>query len=77
VFICVLAYLLEKLVGLSCQRAGLPHSARRALSLLSQLNVIECRLAGQALLMTNRIDEEITEIFAALGMAQPEKIIQN
>jgi transposase len=77
VFICVLAYLLEKLVGLSCQRAALPYSARRALSLLSQLKAIECRLDGQVLLMTNRIDEEIAKIFAALGMAQPEKIIRN
>jgi hypothetical protein len=37
----------------------------------------ETSLNGQAIIMTNRIDEEITKIFAALGTAQPEKIIQN
>ena len=42
VFICVLAFLFEKLVGLYCQRADLPHTARGALSLLSQVKTIEC-----------------------------------
>ncbi len=77
VFICVLAYLLEKLVGLNCQRASLPYSARRALSLLSQLKAIECRLNGQTITMTNRVDEEINKILSALGVARPEKIMQN
>jgi transposase len=77
VFICVLAYLLEKLVGLNCQRASLPYSARRALSLLSQLKAIECRLNGQAITMTNRVDEEINKLLSALGVPRPEKIMQN
>jgi transposase len=55
VFICVLAYLLEKLVELNCQRASLPHSARRALSLLSQLKAIECHLNGQTIAMTKTV----------------------
>jgi transposase len=77
VFICVLAYLLEKLVGLNCQRASLPYSARRALSLLSQLKAIECHLNGQTITMTNRVNEEIRKLFDALGVPNPQKIIQN
>ena len=77
VFICVLAYLLEKLVGLNCQRASLPYSARRALSLLSQLKAIECRLNGQPITMTNRVHEEINKILSALGVPRPQKIMQN
>ena len=77
VFICVLAYLLEKLVGLNCQRASLPYSARRALSLLSQLKAIECHLNGQTITMTNRVNEEIHKLFDALGVPSPQKIIQN
>ena len=77
VFICVLAYLLEKLVGLNCQRASLPYSARRALSLLSQLKAIECCLNGQTITMTNGVDEEINKILSVLGVPRPEKIIQN
>lgn len=77
VLICVLAYLLEKMVSLYCQRASLPYSARRALSLLSQLKTIECSLNGSSFTVTNRVDEEIHKIFAALAVPSPHKIIEN
>ena len=77
VFICVLAYLLEKLVALQCQRASLPYTARRALSLLSQLKTIECRLNGRSVQVTNRINEEIKLILEALGVPQPQKVLEN
>ena len=77
VFICVLAYLLEKMVDLYCQRAALPHTARRALSMLSRLKTIECRLNDQAVTMSNHYDEEVARIFEALGVPKPVKIIQN
>jgi transposase len=76
IFICVLAYLLEKLVELNCQRASLPYSARRALSLLSQLKAIECHLNGQTITMTNRVNDQIHQIFDALGVPRPPKILQ-
>jgi len=77
VFVCVLAYLLEKMAELYCQRALLPYTARRALSMLSQLKAIECRLNDQAVTMTNHCTEEIARIFDALGVPQPQKTIQN
>jgi len=77
VFICVLAYLLEKMVELYCQRALLPHTARRALSMLSQLKAIDCRLNDQSVTMTNYCDQEVARIFEALDVPKPGKVIQN
>jgi len=77
VFICVLAYLLEKMVSLYCQRASLPYSARRALSLLSQLKAIECKFNGRNIQVANRIDVEVKQILHAMAVPVPEKITEN
>ena len=77
VFICVLAYLFEKLVGLYCQRADLPHTARGALSLLSRVKAIECSLNGHSVTVTNNIDEEVKGIFDAVNVPCPTKVIEN
>ena len=75
VFLCVLAYLLEKVVEQHCQ--GLPQvtSARRALSLLSRLKAIECRAGGRTVTVTNRVDKEITDILTALGVQPVKKML--
>lgn len=75
IFICVLAYLFEKIVHLECQRASLEISGRRAFSLLSRLKAIECRLEGQTLRMTNRMEKRTESIFQTLEVPQPPKLL--
>jgi transposase len=77
VFVCILAYLLEQLIGLQLKRASKTISARRALFLLSQLKSIECKANGRSLMVTNQIDPEIIGILEALGVRKPEKILNN
>lgn len=77
VMICVLAYLLEKMVGLHCERAKVNLSPRRTLSVLSQLKAIDCRLAEQSLQVTTVLHEEMKRIMQALGMPLPGKVIGN
>jgi transposase len=75
VFLCVLAYLLEKVVEQHCQSLPQVTSARRALSLLSRLKAIECRAGGKTVTVTNRVDKEITNILTALGVQPIKKIL--
>lgn len=77
VFVCVLAYLLEQVIGLQLKRASKNISARRALHLLSQLKSIECRANGKSLVVTNQVDSEIEGILDSLGVRKPEKILNN
>jgi len=76
VFVCVLSYLLEQLIGLQLKRASKTLSARRALFLLSQLKSIECKANGRSLMVTNQIDPEIASLLEALGIRKPEKILK-
>ena len=62
VFICVLAYTMERILELECKELPQVTSARRALSLLSRLKAIECRVGKRMMTMTNRVSEEITQI---------------
>jgi transposase len=77
VMICVLAYLLEKVVGTYCDRAKLGISPQRALSILSQLKAIHYRLGGQSLLATTVIQERMGEVLQAAKIPIPDKIIQS
>ena len=77
VFVCVLAYLLEQLIGLQLKRASKTVSARRALFLLSQLKSIECKANGRSLIVTNQIDSEIESLLEVLDVRKPGKILNN
>jgi transposase len=77
VMICVLAYLLEKMVEIYCHRANLKLSPRRALSILAQLKAIQCNIGDQSLLITTAIQQRIKEILNATDVPIPEKIIEN
>lgn len=76
VFICVLAYLLERIIELECRELPQVTSARRALGLLSRLKAIECRVGRQLMTMTNRVDEQITDILSRLGVPPIGKILE-
>jgi transposase len=77
VFICILAYLLEQLIGLQLKRASKTISARRALFLLSQLKSIECKANGRSLMVINQIDPEIESLLGVLGVRKSEKTLNN
>jgi len=77
VFICVLAYLFEKLIGLLCQRASLDLSPRKALWHLSRLKAIECIVGDCRVIVTNQLDGIIGDIFRALKTKPPNKFLQN
>ncbi len=77
VMICVLAYLLEKVVELYCRRARLNISPRRALWVLSQLKAVELRLGDQYIAVTTELQQKMKEILQALKVPLPEKIIEN
>ena len=76
VFICVLAYLFERLIGLLCRRTSLDLSPRKALSFLSRLKAIECIVAGYQIIVTNQVDGMAKDIFRALKTKPPDKFIQ-
>jgi hypothetical protein len=38
---------------------------------------LECKVAGQAVTVANRVDEEIRPILVALGVTPPTKILEN
>ena len=76
VFICVLAYLFERLIGLLCRRASLDLSPRKALSFLSRLKAIECIVAGYQAIVTNQVDGMARDIFKALKTKPPDMFTQ-
>jgi transposase len=77
VMICVLAYLLEKMVGIYCHRANLKLSPRRALSILAQLKAIQCKIGDHSLVITTTIQQRMKEILNATDVPIPEKVIEN
>ena len=77
VFICVLAYLFERLIELRCRRASLRHTGRRALELLSRLKAIECQIGERRVVLSNRVEEETRRILEAMDIPIPEKIVGN
>jgi transposase len=77
VFICVLAYLMEKIVEHQCTALPKPLSGRRALSLLSRLKAIECTVGDRSVTLTNRVDDEISAILSALGVPPVPKNLSN
>ena len=76
VFLCVLAYTLERVLVLQCRKLPRIRSARRALGLLSQLKAIECTVGETTMVVTNRVNREIAAILEALGVVPVSKILQ-
>jgi hypothetical protein len=48
-----------------------------ALSLLSQCKAIECKIAAQSVIVTNRVDEEIRSVIDAIGYSIPSEVFEN
>jgi transposase len=75
IFICFLAYLLEKLLEKKLEEHGHFISARKALQLLDPIRVVISELAGQRIKKVSRTGKEQEEILKALGAEKIPKIV--
>jgi transposase len=75
IFICFLAYLLEKLLEKNIEGHGHFISARKALQLLEPIRVVISELAGQRIKKVSRTVKEQEEILKALGAEKMPKIV--
>lgn len=76
IFICFLAYLLEKLLEKKLEDHGLFMSARKALQQLSPIKVVISELARQKIKKVTSIVKEQEQILKALGAQKMPKIVQ-
>lgn len=75
IFVCFLAYLLEKLMEKRLEEKGLYMSARKALQLLSTIKVVVSELAGQRIKKVTTVSKEQELILKALGAQRVPKIV--
>jgi hypothetical protein len=74
VMVCVLAYLLERLLEEKLQEKGLAMSAEEAFSLLSSLKVAEVAVGNKTVRYFSRPTGEQEAILKALGLRTPPKL---
>lgn len=75
VFICVLAYLIEKIIDQGLSRRALPYKATKALELLDEVRLIENQLGNKTLKCITKLDKRHRDIFSAVGLQRiPEAI---
>jgi transposase len=75
IFICFLAYLLEKLMEKRLEDHGLFLSARKALQELSSMKVVISELAGQEVKKVTSVVKEQEQILQALGAQRMPRIV--
>ena len=75
VFICVLAYLIEKLLEKTLRENNMPMTAEKALMMLSPIKLVVNELMGQSIRKTTYLTKEQREIFKALGVEKVPKIV--
>jgi transposase len=75
IFICFLAYLLEKLLEKKLEDHGLFMSARKALQELSSVKVVISELAGQQIKKVTSLVKEQEQILRALGAHRIPRIV--
>jgi hypothetical protein len=74
IFVCVLAYLLERALGVRLQQAGLELTARRALDQLSTLHMVDARLGNTTVRTVSRPAPQIQAILNAIGLSLPDTV---
>ena len=75
VSICVLAYLIEKLLEKTLRENSMPLTAEKALMILSPIKLVVNELMGQSIRKTTYVTKEQREIFKALGVDKVPKIV--
>lgn len=76
VMVCVLAYLIEKLLEKSLKRTNLNLSPREALDCLSTLRLVENKIAGKHLLCVTTPSKEHRLILKSVGITNLPRILQ-
>ncbi len=74
VFICVLAYLLEKFIEKKINQSQLTLSTQKALQILKPLRMVRYTVMNKSLQKITHITREQNEIFNALGVSEIPKI---
>lgn len=74
VFICVLAYLLEKAIEKELHSHGLPITARRALETITPIQLVTLEVMHQRANKVTKISPEQFKIFRSLGVDQLPKV---
>ncbi|GFP22873.1 hypothetical protein HKBW3S09_00340, partial [Candidatus Hakubella thermalkaliphila] len=75
VFICVLAYLLEKLMEKALQRAQMPLSAEKALSSLKQMGVAVMKVGQESYGYVSEPTYRQRQVLAALDIPLPSRVL--
>ncbi|GFP25150.1 hypothetical protein HKBW3S25_00600 [Candidatus Hakubella thermalkaliphila] len=75
VFICVLAYLLEKLMEKALQRAQMPLSAEKALSSLKQMGVAVMQVGQESYGYVSEPTYRQRQVLAALDIPLPSRVL--
>lgn len=75
VFICVLSYLIEKIIDNTLTQKGIQNSAITALNWLDDLRVVENKLGNQTLMCTTRLEKEQKEILSAFGIKNIPRVL--
>lgn len=66
--VCVLAYLMEKILDNRLSKAKLALSARRAIEVLKDLMLVENMLAENRILCITELNKEQRQILEAIGI---------
>lgn len=76
VIICILAYLIEKILEKSLKRADINLTPREALDRLDTLRLVENRIAGQRLFCVTTPSQEHRQILKSVNIVKIPKILQ-
>lgn len=76
VMVCVLAYLIEKILEKSLKEANLSLSPREALDYLSTLRLVENKISGQHLFCVTTPSQEHRQILKSVGIKSLPRILQ-
>jgi len=75
VFICVLAYLIEKMIDQDLSRRGLHLTATKALEALDEVRLIESQLGNKTFKCVTELNKSHRDIFSSCGLQRvPEAI---
>lgn len=75
VFICVLAYLIEKIIDRDLHRRNLTFTAAKALELLDEVRLIENQLGNKTLKCITELNRKHRDIFSAVGLQKVPEVI--
>lgn len=76
IMVCVMAYLIEKLLEKSLKRKNLSYSPRQALELLDTLRLVQNKISDQNIFCVTTPSKEHRQILNSLGIKKLQRILQ-